>query len=513
MKKIFVVLLGVTFMASCNRDSSNTDIQGGTLTSQEAGLIHFVPSQLEKDFTPMTESTNLSGKTGSQLNYTFRGYANPVEIGGTELAASAVFQVDDMIFVAWHTNDYGNPGLPNGTVSGSLCAYRLSGIGQYELKDRVDFEKHDLYGVSAYRNNETGNIEVMVTGQRNTDDSQYTLSGHKGAIVARMDYDYINDEFWEESLMELPLTGVAGTGIVALGAQYFVTTGDGRGGATAAGTSGLFQVDRSLRNVIAFDAGITDAIDIEVDPRLVTPTGGEFYVLDRTADAAPNVNVLVKKFSFGFGGLSNLGTIATNGDHFYDDGGDGAGPLGPDAWVRDLNNDIAPVDYSKGHLVIAQGKKFAGLPNGTQHLDSMIVNYGTRNGAAGGFVYKARGGQNAAGATPTAPNIMDRSMAMGNFSAVTFDPSLGVLYCGGGDNGASQTRLKVIAMGEYASDKAFVNTHDLVGELTLPSSISTVGGGSITLNDKNINDISVYQTRHLAVSLGDNGLMFIQRNH
>jgi hypothetical protein len=104
-------------------------------------------------------------------------------------------------------------------------------------------------------------------------------------------------------------------------------------------------------------------------------------------------------------------------------------------------------------------------------------------------------------------------MEMGNFSAMTFDPSLGVLYCGGGDNGASQTRLKVIAMGEYAADKILVNTHDLVGELTLPSSIYTIGGGMITLSDKNINDITVYQSRNIAISLGDDGLMFIQRNN
>jgi len=513
MKKIFAVLLGLSFMASCNRDAG-TDFQGSTLSSAEVGLMHFEASQLEKDFTPMNQSTNLSGKAGSQLNYTFRGYANPVEIGGVDLAASAVFQVDDMVFVAWHTNDYGALGPHGtGTVKGSLCAYRLSGIGQYELKDRVDFEQHDLYALSAYRNNETGNIEVMVTGQRNTDDSQYTLSGHKGAIVARIDYDYINDEFFEGSLMELPIVGVAGTGIVALGAQYFVTSGDGRGGSNGAG--GVFQVDRSLRNVIAFDGGITDAIDIEVDPRTVTAAGGEFYVLDRNAALAPFTNIFVKRFQYLGFSLNNLGTTATNGDHRLDLGADGVvGGVGPnaDSWRRDLNNDIAPVSYSKGHLVIAQGKLAGGVANGTQKLDSMLINYGVPNGG-NGYIHKARGGQNAAGATPTAPNIIDRSMAMGNFSAITFDPSLGVLYCGGGDNGASQTRLKVIAMGEYAADKPFVNTHDLVGELTLPSSIYTAGAGMITLSNKNINDITVYQSRHIAISLGDDGLMFIQRNH
>jgi hypothetical protein len=504
MKKIFAVLVGLSIMASCNRDAG-TDFQGSSLSSAEAGLSHFEASQLERDFTPMIESTNLSGKTGSQLNYTFRGYANPVEIGGVDLAASAVFQVDDMVFVAWHTNDYGAMGPHGtGTVSGSLSAYRLSGIGQYELKDRVDFDQHDLYGLSAYRNRETGNIEVMVTGQRNTDNSQYTLAGHKGAIVARIDYDYINDEFWEGSLMELPLVGVSGTGIVALGAQYFVTTGDGRGGSNGAG--GVFQIDRSLRNVLAFDAGITDAIDIEVDPRTVSASGGEFYVLDRNAALAPLSNIFIKKYQFSGTTLNNQGTISSNGDHRFD----GV------SWQRDLNNDIAPVSYSKGHLVLAQGKLAGGVSNGVQKLDSMLINYGSRNGTptpgGSGNIYKARGGQNNMGATPTSPNLMDRSMSMGSFSAVTFDPSLGVLYCGGGNN-FGQTRLKVIAMGEYAADKAFVNTHDLVGELTLPSSISTVGGGHINLSDKNINDITVYQSRHIALSLGDDGLMFIQKNH
>jgi hypothetical protein len=168
MKKILIVLLGVTFMASCNRESDSTaGSQGGEISSAEAGLIHFDASQLEGDFTPMDESTSISGKAGSQLNYTFRGYADPVEVlpniippAGTpiaELAASAVFQIEDMIFVAWHTNDYGRmaslgSGVNAGTVSGSLCAYRLSGIGRYELKDRVDFEQHDLYALAAHHN-------------------------------------------------------------------------------------------------------------------------------------------------------------------------------------------------------------------------------------------------------------------------------------------------------------------------------------------------------------------------
>jgi hypothetical protein len=508
MKRLFVVLLGLVLMASCNRDAG-MDFQGGSFNAAELGLIHFDASQLEKDFTPMNQTTNISGKTGSQLNYTLRGYANPVEIGGVDLAASAVFQVDDMVFVAWHTNDYGNlDRYGRGTVIGSLCAYRLSGIGQYELQDRVDFEQHDLYGLSAYRNSETGNIEVMVTGQRNTDVSQYTLSGHQGAIVARIDYDYINDEFWEGSITELPLIGVAGTGIVALGAQYFVTSGDGRGGSN--GSGGVFQIDRSLRNIIAFDAGITDAIDIEVDPRTVTATGGDFYVLDRNADLAPRKNIFIKKFQYLGFGLNNLGTLSTNGDHRLND--NGTAGTGDDYWQRDLNNDIAPLNYSKGHLVIAQSKLAGGVSNGTQKLDSMLINYGVPNGG-NGYIHKARGGQNSAGATQTGPNIMDRAMEMGNFSAMTFDPSLGVLYCGGGDNGASQTRLKVIAMGEYAADKILVNTHDLVGELTLPSSIYTIGGGMITLSDKNINDITVYQSRNIAISLGDDGLMFIQRNN
>lgn len=531
MKKVLVVLLGVSFLASCNRDSNETLNQGVNIEPSQAGVIHYEKSQLEKDFTPMNSSTNLSGKSSEQLNYTFRGYANPVEYGGTDLAASAVFQVDDMIFVAWHTNDYGQLNANVGTIAGSLCAYRLSGIGQYELMDRVDFEQHDLYGVSAYRNTATGNIEVLITGQRDPATSGYVLNGHVGAVVARMDYDYINDEFWEGSLNELPLTGVAGTGIVALGANYFVTTGDGIGGGTAQG--GLFQVDRSLRNVIALDNNITDAIDIEVNPGTVTPTGGDFYVLDRNNAGGMATNVFVKHYAFqNFGNVGSLvynGIIAQNGDHRYIPATYVNDPInmvipdaGTDIWVRDMDNDIAPANQSKGHLVVAQNKRFNNVFNGLNQ-DSLLIAYGT-NGNGTGYVYKARGGQDVNGITVNGPSLIDRSFAKGKFSAITFDPALGVLYCGGGEDAPGDAGISVIAMGEFSGDldpmgdpKPFVSTNDLVGKLALPTNVNTFdnNGGAITVNlgTKAVNDITVYQARHIAVSLGEDGLMFIQKNH
>jgi hypothetical protein len=520
MKKILIVLLGVTFLASCNRESDSTSSsQGGELSSAEVGLIHFDASQLEGDFTPMNESTSISGKTGSQLNYTFRGYADPVEIGAVDLAASAVFQVEDMIFVAWHTNDYGaltgSPVGP-GTVSGSLCAYRLSGIGQYELKDRVDFEQHDLYALSAHRNTVTGNYEVMVTGQRNTDNSQYVLSGHQGAIVARMDYDYINDEFWEGSLTELPLIGVAGTGIVAVGSQFFVTSGDGMGGSI--GQGGLFQVDRSLRNVIAYRSDFDDAIDIQVDPTTITGSAGSFYVLERANSTGVDgvyANASIKIWSYNYdGSVLGIGSeVSYNGDF------DSDGAPSP-VWTYDGDNDdIIPVDQAKGHLVIAQGRTSETVSN-TLKLDSMLINYGVSSGGTSpesSFVYKATGGNLANGTEATGPRIIDTYMSMGNFSSITFDPSLGVLYCGGGED----ANLKVIAMGKYSGDnllpgvdpKPFVSTNDLVGTLTLPSTITNATGGTVTVTGKAVNDITVYQNRHIAISLGDNGLMFIQRDN
>jgi hypothetical protein len=515
MKKILIVLLGVTFMASCNRESDSTaGSQGGEISSAEAGLIHFDASQLEGDFTPMDESTSISGKAGSQLNYTFRGYADPVEVipniippAGTpiaELAASAVFQIEDMIFVAWHTNDYGRmaalggSGPLAGTVSGSLCAYRLSGIGRYELKDRVDFEQHDLYALTAHRNTVTGNFEVMVTGQRNTSASQYVLTGHEGAVVARMDYDDKNDEFWEGSLTELPLIGLAGTGIITIGEQQFVTTGDGIGGSNG----GLFQVDRSLRNVIAYQNNFNDAIDIQVDPTSVTSTSGSFYVLARTAKTADGslLNASVKIWSYNYfgGSLTSGALVAYNADH---------DETTPSNWVYDNDgDDIVPVDQSKGHLVIAQGI------GGTFKMDSMLINYG-KSSSNVGFVYNATGGNLSDGSIPvsTNPSIIDNYMSMGAFSAITFDPALGVLYCG------DDAKLKVIAMGEYSGDptipgvadpRPYVSTNDLVGTLTLPT---TAGGNNLL--GKAVNDITVYQTRHIAVSLGDNGLLFIQRDN
>jgi len=173
---------------------------------------------------------------------------------------------------------------------------------------------------------------------------------------------------------------------------------------------------------------------------------------------------------------------------------------------------------------LAQAKRGpTGLIPSVFSKDSLLTVYGSGANNTG-YIYKARGGQDVAGVSPTSPSLMDRSMARGRFSAMRFDPSLGVLYCGGGDGAPGEAGLTVIAMGEFSGDaalptdpKPFVSTHDLVGKLVLPSSVNTFNnlGNPIVVNlgAKAVNDIAIYQTRHIAVSLGDDGLMFIQRNN
>ncbi len=38
-----------------------------------------------------------------------------------------------------------------------------------------------------------------MAGRRDPGSSNYVLADHRGAVVTRMDYDFINDEFWEDS--------------------------------------------------------------------------------------------------------------------------------------------------------------------------------------------------------------------------------------------------------------------------------------------------------------------------
>jgi hypothetical protein len=464
MKKIATILSVALVAVACNRD--NDPVAAAPVDAKSAGVVHYNPSDLPGSVQNLNESFSISAKAaGSQLNYTYRGYAKPVDNDATpfnsdDLSAAAIFAVDDVVFVCWHTN--GNAGSPlNNTnaYGGSIAAYKLSGIGQYTFMDRVDFPEHDFFKMSAHKNTSTGNIEVFVAGQRNPDNSGYLLANHAGATVTRIDYDYINDEFWEPSFEELPLPGVAATDIIALAQHYFVLTGNGEG----TNNGGIFEVNRSLDYVLKADQGnVEDGIALATDPSNLSTFSGDLYVLDR-AGATYRVQ---KATGISSGATST--TFSSLSSHSDNTAGGSA---------------ISPINYERGDLAFAKGRWSAiGL------TDSLILAVGS-NG-----IFEA--GSGAGGITAAVNN--------GACTGIAYDAGLGVMYYSAGEGG-----MWVLAMGEYAGNAGpLVSLYDNIGRFVPPSSVGGVAG-PIPFNVK---DISVYQTRHIALASGDGGVYFLQRD-
>jgi hypothetical protein len=461
MKKISLLLGAGIILASCNRDDSSTS--QGPIEAREAGVVHYDLDQLDGQFAQLNESFGISAKaSGSQLNYTYRGYAKPVDADGTpfnsdDLAASAIFAVDDVVFVTWHTNDNGAAT----SFGGSVAAYRVSGIGQYTFMDRVDFPEHDFYELSGHRNTTTGNIEVFVVGQRDQAASGYVLASHSGATVSRIDYDYINDEFWEPSFLELPLPGVAGTDIVAADANYYVLTGNGNGG----NNGGLFEIDRAMTNVKRADQNnIDDGIALAVNPTNLSATYADLFVLDRSA----NTYRVQKAFDVG-----------------------SAGPV-VSSWSDNVGGaTITPINLERGDLTWAQGP----INNGGSETDSLIISAGVEG------TYSA--GVGVAGIS----NFTNHGACL----STAYDAGLGILYYAkAGDAGPTSVgEVNVIAMGGYAASAGpLVNQGDLVGEFNPPTSFGGLPSGV----DFDIKEINVFQSRSISLASGDGGVYFLQRN-
>jgi len=463
MKKIATILSLAVIAAACNRDEAPA--AAAPVDAKSAGVVHYDPSDLPGSVQNLNESFSVSAKAaGTQLNYTYRGYAKPVDNNATpfdsdDLSAAAVFAVDDVVFVCWHTNGNGASPLGNSSAfGGSIAAYKLSGVGQYTFMDRVDFPEHDFFKMSAHKNTSTGNIEVFVAGQRNPDLSGYLLANHAGATVSRIDYDYINDEFWEPSFEELPLPGVAATDIVAAASHYFVLTGNGQG----TNSGGIFEVNRSLDYVLKADQGnVEDGIALCIDPTTVTPTSADLYVLDR---ALTDYRVQKASVSWGGGASTSFSTLSSHSDNTA------GGAV------------ITPINVERGDMEFALGR-FAATD-----FDSLLIAVGT------GGVYEA--GTGAGGISNAAFN--------GICTGIAFDPGLGVLYYSAGEGG-----MWVLAMGEYATNAGpLVSLYDNIGRFVPPSTVSGIGG-SVPFNVK---DISVYQSRHIALASGDGGVYFLQRD-
>jgi len=448
MKKITLFAAAALLLASCNRDS--TDVSSDAPAETRTNVVHFEQSDLDGMLIPMTQSFSISAKAAVQLNYTYRAYAEPVTIAGHDMAASAIYSEGDVVFVTWHSVSGPVPTGSTSSLAGSICAYKQTGIGQYTFMDRIDFTDADYHELTAHTNSSTGHIEVFAVGQR-ASTSGYLLSGHRGAVVTRVDYDYINDEFWEPGVKELPLPGVSANDIEAGASHLYIVTGDGQGGSDG----GVYEVDRSLAQVKKVNNSINDGVAIIADATATSTSSSSMYVLER--DAADKYSV--HEFSTTYGGGSSSG------------------------WASNLNfvsdaTIASSLDLERADMTWAQWRLGSSDPQ-----DSLIISAGL-NG-----IYRAGTGSN--GIT----SVKD----LGPCLSTAFDPGLSVLYYADGDDG-----VFVLAMDNFEGG-ALISTYDVIGQFTPPT-------GGVFPADFLIKEMSVYQTRNIALAAGEAGVYFLQRD-
>lgn len=462
-KKISALLAFSLIFSACTRDVPEDNSQSGSNPEPNDVVMNgYGFGDLQGQLVALNDTFILNNKTGSgQLEYTYRAYAEPVTFQSgastTTLSATAIFAIRDMVFVTWH--------IPTAAYGGAICAYKQSGIGRYTFTDRVDFPEADYIELSASENSSSGYYEVFMVGQRDPDLSNYVLEGHRGAVVTRIDYDFVNDEFWEPSAKELPLPGTSANDIVAAAAHYYVITGDGAGGSDG----GLYQIDRSMSLVEKADQfSIDDGIAIITDPlsQSVNPgvtSSADLYTLDRSGS-----EYRIKRSSVSY----DYSSDQTNFGNLSDYTDNGAGPA------------ITPIDGERGDLTWAQG-----FGAGASKTDSLMI---------------AVGYEGVFGAGPSAGAGFATAVNFGPCLATEYDADLGVLYYADANDG-----VRVVAMGRYATNDGNLSVYDLIGNFVPPTDTLS---GTVLPSTFYIKEISLYRSRNIALATGDAGVYFLQRN-
>jgi hypothetical protein len=542
MKKITLFVAAVAVLASCNREDALTTQSGGI--AGNLNVRNFEKSELQDMITPMSQSFGFNGKAAAtQANYTYRSWAEPVQldltlsgIPGTEagvlikttggsnpidafvnLSASAAWSVNDMVFVVWHAADPGTGlnstahnvnGAGNNLVGGAITAYKQVGIGQYEFMDRVDFydaDYHELYGDV---NASSQNYEIMMAGQRAQTTSGYVLAGHAGAVITRIDYDYVNDEFWEDSFRELPLPGTSANDVVGAARRFYVTTG----GSGVYQRGAVYEFDRNMQNInkgaqleIPY-SGRAIAIDKQMKgtnplvPSVSELNTDELFVLGTNAS-----DVVLYQETIEFDDILN--PLATNWDQSF-------------STNNVLNSATSQLPHNlleRADITIASSDDnpfTTGVDPINRSLDRIFLTLPYANGGSGvSSVYNLED----IGGGLIKLNSIDN---IGNAISTEYDAGLDVLYVAmAGNGGPGGMAIKVIALDNFAGQSAVVNLHDLVGEFAdpnLPNLPVTYYTGNMPAQFKptiqDVKEITVFGSRNIALAAGSQGVFFIQRD-
>ena len=400
MKKVILSLVALsTVLVSCNREGSTTDP-----TSSEARIVNYEKGELSGDLVEMNETFQIVGKEAAALSYSYKAYAEPPFVNSIRTNATSVTSIRDVVFVTWHTLA--------GPYGGAITAYKLNnGTGKYEFTDRIDFVDTDFHEAEASINTGLGTYEVFAVGQRDPDQSGYLLANHEGAVVTRIDYDYINDAFDGSSFKELPLPSFAGNDIVAAAGSYYVVTGNGTG--NAGGTpGGIYRTDYALTNV-SEATSMNDGIGLAIYPGSGSASNAVISVMDRTGASQFQVRRTLSVDN-------NPGTLT-------------GAPIGG------LNINVPGTNVERGGLTWAVKE---GSSSAAFNADSLLVATG-------------ESGLYTGAATPVAD--------FGTCLATAYDPGVRVIYYAGGDGG-----LYVLAAEGYPGG-ALINTFDLIGSFTPPT--------------------------------------------
>lgn len=266
MKKVIFFLAAFSFIAvSCTKEGFEPFGD-----AESRGRIKVV-KDFDGSIVPMNESFQISGKAAA-LSYTYRAYAEPPFVNSVRTNATSVVEIDNYVFVAWHTLDQ-----PYG---GSICAYELTGGTDYVFRERVDFRDTDWHDIAAERNGAT--YTLYLAGQRNPDSSGYLLQEHEGAVVGKMEYKAgATTKFQIPTYEELPLPSYGANGIeLTDNGKYIVVAGNGKGNAGLT-NGGIYQGSIAFDNI----SDKKDLVDGEfIDQADFTNTAThEYAVLERSS--------------------------------------------------------------------------------------------------------------------------------------------------------------------------------------------------------------------------------------
>ncbi len=423
---ILSALLGLV-LASCNKEISEP-VQDDPTTPEDTRIGIRSGSELDAELLSLNSSFQINPKAAAGLEYVYKNYATPPNViayddnvgsySGTTVAtaATSVSTVDDIVFVTWHVEGQ--------QMGGAISAYKLNPSTQtYEYTSVITFDDTDFHEATAVKDPLNGHHQVFVVGQRSPSTSGYLLAGHRGAIVGRVLYNYITDQFEAPSTYkELPLPSFGANGIITSAGKYYVVTGNGQG-STTIDQGGLYVVDYNLTNV-SEAADLVDGEMIAFDPFTASPTDVDYVVLERNTSSSLTLHY----------GMNTTSTVSNS------------------IWANSISESgLVSIDVERQGLAFITS-------------DTVMVAAG-RNG----LYYAEIGGVSPsfAGTVPT-----------GVYSAlgVAYDNSAKVIYCAASDGG-----VPVLASHGFPGG-VLINTFDVVGYFVPP----TGGGLPASFNVKDV---------------------------